>query len=145
PPRADYRDTSQHRSAGQSKTATNIGGFSGVTSVKGSSGIDTLVGPDAASMWNITGADSGNVGAVTIARNARRGVQVWLLRTHTQDLYVFRVHVAARALRRQRVRVLRGSSAGEWYRALARLLTHGSFFVLPKLPSLELTACATFA
>src|SRR5208337_2273573 len=46
-----------------------IGGTStGVaTTINGGAGINTLVGPDVASTWNITGANAGTVGTVTFA------------------------------------------------------------------------------
>ena len=46
-----------------------IGGTSNgvATTINGGTGINTLVGPDVASTWNITGANAGTVGTVTFA------------------------------------------------------------------------------
>ena len=46
-------------------TATGTGGISGITSVVGGQGSDTLVGPAAGSTWSLSGANAGNVAGVT--------------------------------------------------------------------------------
>jgi hypothetical protein len=52
----------------QALTAPGIGGtFSNITSLVGSAGSDTLVGPDAGATWNLTGANSGSVAGVSFS------------------------------------------------------------------------------
>ena len=55
--------------------ATGTGGASNIQSVIGGLGADTLIGSDADSTWNITGANAGNVGtlAFTIIENLTGG------------------------------------------------------------------------
>ena len=47
-------------------TATGTGGISGIESVVGGQGSDTLVGPAAGSTWNLAGANAGTVAGVSL-------------------------------------------------------------------------------
>ena len=52
----------------QLATATSTGGFSGIENLIGSTNTgDTLVGANAANIWNITSINSGNIGAFTFS------------------------------------------------------------------------------
>jgi Ca2+-binding RTX toxin-like protein len=51
----------------QTKSATNVGGFSGITAVKGGSGSDTLTGANLATTWSITAANAGKAGATAFS------------------------------------------------------------------------------
>jgi alpha-L-arabinofuranosidase len=66
-----------------SKTATAVGGFSSISSLVGNSAATTLIGPNTAQTWAITGADAGTVGGYTFASFAHlvggTGVQVFTL------------------------------------------------------------------
>lgn len=49
-------------------TATGVGGnVAGITKVAGGSGSDTLIGPNKATTWSISGANAGKAGAVSFA------------------------------------------------------------------------------
>jgi alpha-L-arabinofuranosidase len=66
-----------------SKTATAIGGYSNIAGLMGSSAATTLIGPNAAETWAITGADAGMVGSYSFTSFANlvggTGVQVFKL------------------------------------------------------------------
>lgn len=52
----------------QERTATNVGSFSGITSVKGGGSVgDAIIGRDATTTWNITANDAGRSGATSFA------------------------------------------------------------------------------
>lgn len=51
----------------QTKAVTNVGWVTGVTSVVGGAGSDTLIGPNAATAWTITANDGGKAGAVAFS------------------------------------------------------------------------------
>jgi hypothetical protein len=66
-----------------SKTATAVGGFSTIAHLVGSGAATTLIGPNSAETWAITGADAGKVGTYTFTSFANlvggTGVQVFRL------------------------------------------------------------------
>jgi hypothetical protein len=66
-----------------SRTATAIGGFSEIVHLVGSSAATTLIGPNSAETWAITGADAGMVGSYTFTSFVNlvggTGVQVFKL------------------------------------------------------------------
>jgi hypothetical protein len=47
--------------------ATGTGGYTGIKSVVGGSGANTLIGPNATNTWNITGTNAGNVAGLTFS------------------------------------------------------------------------------
>ena len=49
------------------EAATGTGGIAQILSVLGSAGADTLIGPGAATTWQVTGANAGVVGAVSFS------------------------------------------------------------------------------